>query len=217
MKAEVATTWISDEANKGQGWQVPTKLLKAQGYGKRWKDCWVPKASYMRLPSSKSPNQQPKQSQPSRIQSTYKWVPRSSLPKPTLAPKPQTTPKEKPRFHWRPKKTSPSTKPVSPTPIESPKQTTTMQWRPKLVKTKSQSTTKLNQVNPTRQVVGTSAKQSPIQWKSQMLQQLMHHKLSQPEVASHFARATKAVSQSPTTETKSTLQTHDARIAPNLT
>ena len=131
-KAKVATTWISDEANKGHGWKVPTKLLKAQGYGKRWKDCWVPKASYMQIPPSKSPNKQPKPSQSLRVQPTYKWVPKHSIPKPTPAPKPQTTPKEKPRFHWRPKKTSPSTKPVSPTPTKSPKQTTTMQWKSKL-------------------------------------------------------------------------------------
>ena len=33
-KAEVATTWISNEANQGRGWNIPTTLLKAQGYGK---------------------------------------------------------------------------------------------------------------------------------------------------------------------------------------
>ena len=29
VKVEVATTWISDEANQGHGWKVPTTLLKA--------------------------------------------------------------------------------------------------------------------------------------------------------------------------------------------
>ena len=216
-KAEGATTWISDEANKGHGWKVPTKLLKAQGYGKRWKDCWVPKASYMRLPSSKSPNKQPKPSQSLRVHPTYKWVPKHSIPMPTPAPKPQTTTKEKPRFQWRPKTTNPPTKPIPPTPKKPPRHTNAMQWRPKLVKTKSQSTTRLNQVNPTHQPARTSANQSSIQWKSQMLQQLLQHKLSQPEVANRFASAIKAKSQSPTTKTKSTLYNHEARIAPTPT
>ena len=39
-------TWISDQANPGFGWSVPTSLLRAQGYGPRWRACWVPKSSY---------------------------------------------------------------------------------------------------------------------------------------------------------------------------
>ncbi len=34
-----ATTWIKDKAHPNFGWKVATSLLKAQGYGRRWKDC----------------------------------------------------------------------------------------------------------------------------------------------------------------------------------
>ena len=64
VKVKVATTWISYETNQGHGWKVPTTLLKAQGYGKKWKDCWVPKSSYIRHPSSRSSNKKPKPSHP---------------------------------------------------------------------------------------------------------------------------------------------------------
>ena len=88
VKVKVATTWISDEANRGHGWKVPTMLLKAQGYGKKWKDCWVPKSSYMRHPLSQSPNKKPQPSQPFKAQPAYKWVPKGSIPKPTPNPEP---------------------------------------------------------------------------------------------------------------------------------
>ena len=153
-------------------------------------------------------------------------MPKSSHPKPTPSPKPQTTPRERPSFQWRPKKTNPSTKQASPTPTKSRQQTATMQWRPKLKPTSSikpltlaspQSIKKPNHVTPMRQTARTSTSQSSIHWKSQMLQQLLQHKLSQPVVANHFAMATKARSHSLTSETKSTLHTHNARITPTLT
>ena len=132
MKTKVATTWISDKANQGHGWKVPTTLLKAQGYGKKWKDCWVPKSSYMRHPSSRSPNKKIKASHPFMAQPVYKWYPKGPIPKPTPIPKLQKPIGEKPRLQWRPKKTNLSAQPTSPTPTKTPKQTSTMQWKPKL-------------------------------------------------------------------------------------
>ena len=74
VKVEVATTWISDETNRGHGWKIPTTLLKAQGYGKKWKDYWVPKSSYMRHPLSRSPNRKTKASHPSEAQPAYQFL-----------------------------------------------------------------------------------------------------------------------------------------------
>lgn len=51
-------TWIADQSNPGYGWNVKTSLLKAQGYGAKWKDCWVPKHSYQR--ALVSPQAKPK-------------------------------------------------------------------------------------------------------------------------------------------------------------
>ena len=178
VKVKVATTWISDETNQGHGKKVPTTLLKAQGYGKKWKDCWVPKSSYMRHPSSRSPNRKTKASHPPKAQPAYKWVPKSLIPKPTPSPQPQPTIGEKPCFQWRPKKTNLSTKPASPTPRKSPKQTATMQWRPKLNPTSAAkplmlasplSIEKPNHAMSMGLTPRTTPRQSPIQWKSQML------------------------------------------------
>ena len=78
-KPKEVLTWIANEANPNFGWHVPTSLLKAQGYDKRWKECWLPKASYMSKSPQASKHHTIKAPQPfhhSPKNPAYKWSPK---------------------------------------------------------------------------------------------------------------------------------------------
>ena len=80
VKVKAATTWISNKTNRGHDWKVPTTLLKAQGYGKKWKDCWVPKSSYMRHPLPGVPTRSPSHPHLSRCSQLTSGCPKAQPP-----------------------------------------------------------------------------------------------------------------------------------------
>ena len=73
------TTWIRDELKLGFGCNVSTSLLKAQGYGHKWKDCWVPKSSYgqsSQMQPTLRQNRNPQPNLHNKRRMVYKWVPK---------------------------------------------------------------------------------------------------------------------------------------------
>ena len=61
------------------GWNVSTSLFKAQGYGHKWKDCWVPKSSYgqsSQMQPTLGQHQIPQPNLHNKRRMVYKWVPK---------------------------------------------------------------------------------------------------------------------------------------------
>ena len=76
--------WIVDEGNPNSGWLVKEPLLRAQGYGKQWKACWLPKSSYQKIPTtSLNLKDATHQSEQVRPTASFKWVPKKVQPKTT--------------------------------------------------------------------------------------------------------------------------------------
>ena len=154
-------------------------LLKAQGYRRKWKDCWVPKSSYMHHPSLNHPNKTTTSSHSPKKQPVYKWVPKNLVLKPSPTHTPTKVTVEQPLLQWRPKRTNPLVQLASLTPTKTPKQTPTRVWRTKLVPithpfkpsklTILQRIQEPNQATQARLTARPSPIQSTIQWRSQML------------------------------------------------
>ena len=130
------TTWIRDQAKPCLGRNVTTDLLKAQGYGPRWRDCWVPKSSYkqsskFQTPLRQNQNQQPYP--PTKQKAEYKWVPKNQS-SPSATSNPHN--RRQAEYQWVPKsKPSSSVLPnTSFKPVEKPTNASTSTRQPQPTK-----------------------------------------------------------------------------------
>ena len=191
------TTWIRDKVRPGFGWNVNTSLLRAQGYGYKWKNCWVPKSSYKHSSELQTPirqNQTPQSHPPTKQTIVYRWVPRIQ-PSPSATPTTSTKPIEMPAH--------------ASTSIREPqsKETKLQVWRPKPLSPKqSPQSTKLSEIQtsdkPTsslkhQPISKASTSQSTILWRSRLLQALLQHKLTQHMVIRNFMSDTQCVTPFP--------------------
>lgn len=181
----------------GMDGQSKTSLLKAQGYGARWKDCWVPKHSYQQAPQSPRPR---KHQLPN-----LRWIPKPQSLSIITEPSPQPRkPKPNPIWKWVPKK---------PTPVQPNLETKTLVWETPSVQSQPlqrwqpknpaiQTITKLPgrssiSSKPTKPETTASTSPSTIQWRSCLLQALLQHKITQHLVTQHFIWDTQCVAPIP--------------------